>query len=124
MEMEPNLPALSKDNVDKGLCSQYQSAIGSLMYAMMQTRPDLAFPVSWLSQYCSNPKEEHWKAVKRVLRYLRGTATTGILYGKRIDQGLQGFTDAVYGDDKTTRCSTGAYLFMHGGRPISWQSKQ
>jgi hypothetical protein len=124
MEVEPNLPTLSKEDGDKGLRISYQSAIGSLMYAMTQIRPDHAFAVSRLSQYCSNPMEEHWKAVKRVMRYLKGTATTGILYGRVAHQGLVGFTDAAYGDDKGTRRSTGAYLFFYGGAPISWQSKR
>ena len=49
----------------------YQSAIGSLMYAMLGTRPDIAYAVSVVSRYGLNPNESHWKAVKRIFRYLR-----------------------------------------------------
>jgi hypothetical protein len=58
----------------------YAKAIGSLMYAALQTRPDIAFAVQHLSQYTSNPAQEHWTAVKRVLRYLKGTRDEGIIY--------------------------------------------
>jgi hypothetical protein len=123
MEAEPGLPPLCKDDVGKDLRVRYQSAIGSLMYAMTQTQPDLAFAVSRLSQYCSNPEDVHWKAVQRVMRYLKGTTNTGILYGIDVKQGLISFTDVASGDDKETRLSTGGYLFVYGGAPISWQSK-
>ena len=46
----------------------YSSAVGSLMYAMLCTRPDICFAVGLVSQYQSNPGREHWKAVKRILR--------------------------------------------------------
>ena len=52
----------------------YTSAVGSLMYAMMCTRPDICFAVDMVSRYQSNPGPVHWKAVKRILRYLKGTA--------------------------------------------------
>jgi len=51
----------------------YQSAVGSLMYAMIKTKPDIAFVVSTLSIYVSNPSNEHWAALKWVFRYLNGT---------------------------------------------------
>ena len=58
----------------------YAKAIGSLMYAALQTWLDIAFAVQHLSQYTSNPAQEHWTAVKRVLRYLKGTCDEGIVY--------------------------------------------
>jgi hypothetical protein len=64
----------------EGALKQYQSAIGSLMYAMIQTRPDLAFSVSALSRFSHNPGPAHWKAVQRVLKYLKRTRNLGITY--------------------------------------------
>ena len=58
----------------------YAKAIGSLMYVAIQTRPDISFVVQHLSQYTTNPTQEHWTAVKRVLRYLKGTRDEGIIY--------------------------------------------
>ena len=56
----------------------YSSAVGSLMYAMVYTRPDIAHAVGVLSRFMSNPGKEHWTAVKRVFRYLRGTSDYGL----------------------------------------------
>ena len=58
----------------------YASAVGSLMYAMMCTRPDICFVVGLVSQYQSNPGREHWKAFKRILRYLKGTMDYCLVY--------------------------------------------
>ena len=58
----------------------YAKAIGSLMYAAIQTRPDISFTVQHLSQYTTNLTQEHWTAVKHVLRYLKGTCDEGIVY--------------------------------------------
>jgi len=58
----------------------YANAVGSLMYAMVYTRPDLAYVVSTVSQFMSNPEKQHWEAVKWVLRYLRGTARLGLVF--------------------------------------------
>ena len=74
------------------------SAVGSLMYAMMCTRPDICFAVGLVSRYQSNPGIAHWKAVKRILRYLSGTADYGLCYRGK-DLQLQGYTDADWGGD-------------------------
>jgi hypothetical protein len=81
----------------------YQQAIGSIMYAMLGTRPDLTFTISALSKYCSNPTPEHSIAVQRLLQYLRKTRDTGITYSGQVNPvagdalsltGLTGFTDS------------------------------
>lgn len=100
---------------------RYQSLTGSLLFLTAQTRPDIAFAVSWLSRYCHQPLAEHEQAAKRVLRYLQGTTTYGITYA----QGeLCGYTDASYAEDPETRRSTSGYLFMLAGGPISWKSSR
>ena len=58
----------------------YQSAVGSLMFVMLGTRPDIAYAVSVVSRYGSNPNEAHWKAVKRILRYLRQTVDYQLVF--------------------------------------------
>ena len=56
----------------------YASAVGSLMYAIVCTRPDIALAVGVFSRYMANPRKEHWEAVKWLLRYLRGTSSTSL----------------------------------------------
>ena len=62
----------------------YASACGSLMYAMVATRPDIAYAVGVVSRYMSNPGKSHWQAVKCILRYLKGTMSTCIAYGRGV----------------------------------------
>ena len=101
----------------------YQSAVGSLMYAMLGTRPDIAFPVSVVSRYGSNPDATHWKAVQRICRYLRGTVNQVLVF-KGTLQPLTGYTDADWAGDHHTRRSTSGYIFNVGSGAISWQSKR
>ncbi|CAA0811143.1 Unknown protein, partial [Striga hermonthica] len=71
----------------------YASAIGSIMYAMLSTRPDVAYALSVTSRYQSNPGEEHWKAVKMILKYLRRTKDIFMVYVNG-ELKLEGFTDS------------------------------
>ncbi|CAA0829982.1 Unknown protein, partial [Striga hermonthica] len=73
----------------------YASAIGSIMYAMLCTRPDVAHALSVTSRYQSNPGEEHWKAVKMILKYLRRTKDIFMVYGNG-ELKLEGFTDSGF----------------------------
>src|SRR5207248_7199937 len=68
--------APSKEDV-----TAFQSMLGSIMYIMCQSRPDIAFAVSKVSQYAARPDDSHWTALKRILRYLKGTKEYGIVYG-------------------------------------------
>ena len=105
----------------------YQAIIGSLMFAMVCTRPDIAFAVTTLAQFASNPTTTHVQAVKRVLRYLRGTIDRRITYtgaGAMDSQPeLVGYCDADWGGGPGCRSVTG-YAFMMAGGAISWQSKK
>ena len=58
----------------------YASAVGSIMYAQVCTRPDIAFVVGMLGRYQNNPRMDHWKAAKKVLRYLQGTKNYMLMY--------------------------------------------
>ena len=100
----------------------YREAIGSLMYAAVATRPDIAFAVSILSQFLDNPGTLHWEATKRVFRYLAGTKNYQLMYGgERHD--LEGYTDAD-GAMQEHRHAISGYAFLFDGGAISWSSKK
>lgn len=101
----------------------YQEAIGSIMYAAQVTRPDICFAVSTLSRYNNNPGKPHWNAVKRVMRYLKGTINNKLTYCRN-GSGLTGFCDADWGGDCDYRRSTTGYIFMMQSAAISWNSKK
>ena len=73
----------------------YASAVGSLMYAMLCTRPDICYAVGVVSRYQSNPGQEHWIAVKHVLKYLRRTRDYMLVYSGG-DLNLLGCTDSDF----------------------------
>jgi hypothetical protein len=102
---------------------EYASAIGSMMYATYCTRPDIAFAVSKLSQYTVNPGIEHWKAVGRVLGYLKRTTTLELTYmsSPRI---LEGYSDASWIDHTSDSKSTSGWIYTLAGGAISWMSKK
>ena len=100
----------------------YASAVGSLMYAMVCTRPDIAHAVGVVSRYMNNPGKEHWMAVKWILRYLRGTTNQALCFGGS-NISLQGYVDADMVGDRDNRRSTTGYVFTVGGTAVSWVSK-
>jgi len=102
----------------------YQSIIGSLMYAMTQTRPDLAFAVSLLSRFASNPSQAYIGAAKRVIRYLKNTRNLGITYNGSQNGDFRGYTDADWVGDHETRALTSAYVFFLFGGTITWKSSR
>jgi hypothetical protein len=106
----------------------YVSAVGSFMYAMVCTRPDIAHEVGVLSRYMSKPGKEHWASVKRVFRYLRGTTSYGLCYQGRpgLDRVLDihGFVDVDWDGDLDGRRSTSGYVFNLFGGEISWMRKR
>ena len=106
-------------------CSQveYARIIGSLMYVMNCTRPDIAYSVSKLSRYTSNSGRDHWKAIIRVLRYLRYTKNYGLHYTK-YPVVLEGYTDANWISDTKDTKSTSGYVFTIGGEAVSWKSSK
>lgn len=87
------------------------------------TRPDIAFSVSMLRRFCSNPEPTHWRLAKRTLRYLKETSNYGITYecGKK---NLQGFTDSDWAGDVNDRKSCTGNVIMLAGGPISWKSQK
>jgi hypothetical protein len=102
----------------------YQRMVGKLMYAMIGTRPDLAFTVSTLAKFTSAPTTAHLAACKRAMRYLRRTSSYGIRYGGNNGVSCIGYTDSDYAGDRENRKSTSGYVFMACGGAISWTSRQ
>jgi len=76
----------------------YSSAVGSLMYAMICTRPDIAYVVGVVSRFLTNPGKEHWTAIKWILRYLKGTTKKCLCFSKK-NFVLVGYTDADLAGD-------------------------
>ena len=104
--------------------TEYQSAVGSLMYLAVSTRPDIAFAVNSLARFNSSPQKEHWTALKRVLRYLKGTLNHGIFYKQDGLNKCIGYSDADWAGDISDRKSTSGYVFMLSGGAISWSSRK
>ena len=100
----------------------YRAAIGSLMYCSVVSRPDIAFSVSQVAQFASNPGEQHWTAVKRLFRYLQETKAEGlVLGGKEIK--LMGYSDSDYAGHPSTFRSTSGYIFTLGLGAVTWGSR-
>jgi transposase InsO family protein len=101
----------------------YLTAIGSMMYAAMGTRPDISFAVSHLSQFSANPGPAHWTQAQRVITYLYTTRDVElVLGGKEIS--LSGWVDSDWASDRDDRRSIAGYMYSLGGGPISWSSKK
>jgi ribonuclease HI len=97
------------------------------MYAALGTRPDIAFAVATPSRYNARPYTTHMTAAKRVLRYLKGTATAKLVFPGNVppcDQALVGYTDSDWAGDKVDYKSQGGYVFQAYNGPISWQSRK
>lgn len=110
-----------EDSVDQQL---YQSAVGSLLYLSVGTRPDITYAVSNVAKFSSLPTKEHWSGVKRIMRYLKGTVNLGLFYNNKGSKKCIGYSDADWGGDLDDRKSTSGYLFQIGEGPVSWRSKK
>ena len=114
---------LSKNRNEPISQVEYSRIIGSLMYLMTCTRPDIAYAVSRLSRYTSNPGTDHWKGIVRVLRYLRHTRDYGLHYGSH-PAVIEGYSDANWISDIKDSKSTSGYVFTLAGAAISWKSSK
>ena len=100
----------------------YSSAVGSLMYAMVCTRPDITHVVGVVSKYLNNQRKENWMEVKWILRYLRSTIAHALCFGGSYTV-PQGYVDLNMACDKDIRRSATGYVFIMGGTIVSWISK-
>ncbi|XP_072076502.1 secreted RxLR effector protein 161-like [Arachis hypogaea] len=102
---------------------EYASAIGSLMYAMHCTRPDVAFAVCKLSRFTGKPSNQHWKAITRVFGYLKKTINLGLHYSD-YPAVLKGYSNASWITNLSDNKFTLGWIFTIGGGAISWASKK
>lgn len=105
---------------------EYQQRVGSVMFPMVYTRPDIAFSAGKLAQFMDNPTNEHARSMKTLLRYLRSTMDLRIRYGPYGPSAnrILGYSDADYAGDKNDRKSTSGMIYLLGGGPISWRSRK
>jgi Reverse transcriptase (RNA-dependent DNA polymerase)/gag-polypeptide of LTR copia-type/Integrase core domain/GAG-pre-integrase domain/Domain of unknown function (DUF4219) len=102
---------------------EYQSIVGSLMYAMLATRPDLAQLIQQISQFSQKPTKTHEKAAKQGLRYLNGTIDEGITYNGNLGIRLQCWSDANWGGEEG-RESVSGFVFTMAGGTVTYSSKK
>ncbi|GKF76198.1 hypothetical protein Tco_0225642 [Tanacetum coccineum] len=131
-----NLPLHHGKKTNKDLCPKtdeeldrmsrvpYALAIGSIMYAMMCTRPDVSFSLSMVSRYQQNPGEGYWTAVKNILNYLRNTKGRFLVYGGEEHLRVTGYCDASWQTDKDDSHSQFGWVFLLNGGAVTWKSSK
>jgi hypothetical protein len=117
-------PTLSQLDVDRLAQTPYRSLVCSMMYIAVGTRPDIAFSVGHLAGFLDCYGFEHWRAAIRVLRYLKGTHTLGLVLGGVTDIALKGYSDSDFANDLAKRKSVMGYTFSLGSGAISWASRR
>jgi len=105
---------LMKEPLTKSGNSRFQSVIGSLLYIMLGTCPDIAYAVTHLSQFSANPSKEYLDKTLYICCYLAGTRDYALIYDGTSDQRLEGYTDADWGSNPTTRHPTTGFFFTEG----------
>jgi len=112
-----------KEPLTKSSDSRFQSVIGSLLYIILGTHPDIAYAVTCLSQFSANPSKEHLDKALYICCYLAETRDYALIYDGTSDQGLKGYTDADWGSNPTTRRPTTGFFFFLAKGIISWRSR-
>ena len=101
---------------------RYALVIGSLMYAQVCIRPAIVFAIGMLGRYLNNPGIDHWRATKKVMRYLQGTKDYMLMYRQTNNLDVIGYSDSDFAGYVDSRKSTFEYIFMMAGGAISWRS--
>ncbi len=115
-------PLENPNPVDPVIRSKYQSVIGSLLYIMLGTRPDIAYTVTKLSQFAVNPSREHLDKALYICRYLAGTSKYALVYDGISNKGLIAYTDSDWAADPIKRRSITGNFFKLADGIVSWQS--
>ena len=102
----------------------YASAIGSIMYAMLCTRPDVCLAISLAGRYQSNPGVDHWTAVKNILKYLKRTKDMFLIYEGDEELVVNGYVDASFDIDPDDSKSQTGYVFILNGGAVGWCSSK
>jgi len=123
-KLSSDLCPTSKEEINKMSSVPYASAVGSLMYAMVCTRPDLSYAVSVVSRFMHNPGKYHWDAVKWILRYVKGSLDKSLVFDKfkTMTSDVVGYVDSDYGGDLDRRRSISGYIFTLCAGAVSWKA--
>ena len=121
--------SISGDNCPKTLDEKdcmskipYASTIRSIMYAMICTRPDVSYALSMTSRFQSNPGEGYWTSIKNILKYLKRTKDSFLVYGGEDGLVVKGYTDSSFQTDKDDSISLSSFVFFLNGGAVSWKS--
>ncbi|KAG5674318.1 hypothetical protein PVAND_004295 [Polypedilum vanderplanki] len=114
---------LSDGVVEERIIVPYREAVGSLLFVAQATRPDIAFAVSNVSRFNNEYTNTHWKAVKRIFRYLNLTIDHSLFYRRNLNY-FEGFSDADHAGEIDMRKSISGYIFKFGGAAVSWCSSR
>ncbi|XP_055645374.1 uncharacterized protein LOC129781891 [Toxorhynchites rutilus septentrionalis] len=99
--------------------------LGSLMYVMLCTRPDICYSVGFLGRFQQKATAQHWQSLKRVVRYIKGTKAKGLLFNRQSSaEPLVGYVDADWASDADDRKSVSGFAFFVFGNLVSWSSKK
>jgi hypothetical protein len=102
----------------------YRELVGSLMYIMVCTRPDISNAVGEVSKFCENFGEEHWNAALKILKYLKTTKTLSLLFDGNTKQAMVAYADASWACDQDSGRSVTGYVVMVNGTSVSWKSQR
>ncbi|XP_068712526.1 uncharacterized protein [Montipora foliosa] len=120
-----NVKLQKEDGVSRPVDTiSYQCTVGSLLYAAITTRPDIAQAVGVVSKFYANPTQGHLTATKRILRYLKGTVYLGLSYKTCADGSLIGYSAAGWAGDVDDRHSTSGNVFLLAKGAVSWLRKK
>jgi len=122
MDVNVKLTKSKEDPSEEVRNLPYRELVECITYLAM-TRPDIAFAASCLSQFNNCYTEIHWRAAKRVLRYLKGSINLGLKYSSGLTS-LKGFVDSDWGNNEVDRRSQSGFVFLLGGGPITWDSRK
>jgi len=116
-------PVAHTGNPDPTLRTQYQTIIGSLLYLMLGTCPDITFAVIKLSQFSANPSKEHFERAKYICHYLAGIKDYTMIFDGNTNEGLIVHSDSDWATDINNRRSITGYFFKIVGSSVSWLSQ-
>ncbi|XP_050916450.1 secreted RxLR effector protein 161-like [Lathyrus oleraceus] len=121
--MEPGTKLSKFDGGERVEAGKYRSLVGSLRY-LTCTRPDILLSVGIVSRFMEEPVYTHWKALKRIQRYIQGTVSLGMFYSNSKKYKLVGYSDSDWCGDIDDRKSTSGYVFFMGNTAFTWLSKK
>ncbi|XP_050895534.1 secreted RxLR effector protein 161-like [Lathyrus oleraceus] len=121
--MEPGTKLSKFDGGERVEAGKYRSLVGSLHY-LTCTRPGISLSVGIVSRFMEEPVYIHWKALKRILRYIQGTMSLGMFYSNSDKYKLVGYSDSDWCGDIDDRKSTSGYVFFMGNTAFTWLSKK